>query len=93
MIKNLDKSVKARVLVRLERLKQGLYGNYRNLKKGITELKFDSGERIYIYEEKQTNEIVILLTAGNKQRQSNDIKMAELYLNDYKERKVKSDEK
>lgn len=80
----LDKPIKARVLVRLERLKVGLYGSYRNLKKGITELKFESGERIYFYEENNT--IILLLNAGNKTRQSNDIKIAELYMNDYKER-------
>lgn len=81
---SLDNSLKAKVLIRLDRLKLGLYGSYRNLKKGISELKFASGERIYFTEENNT--IVILLTAGNKQRQSNDIKTAELYLQDYKER-------
>lgn len=80
----LDNSIKAKVLVRIERLKSGLYGKYRNLKKGISELKFESGERIYFTEENNT--IVILLTAGNKQRQSDDIKTAESYLEDYKER-------
>lgn len=80
----LDKSMKVKVLVRLERLKIGLYGKYRNLKKGVTELKFESGERIYFYEEKDM--IILLLNAGNKKRQSDDIKTAELYIKDYKER-------
>ena len=80
----LDNSKKAKVLVRIERLRMGLYGQHRNLKKGITELKFESGERIYFTEENNT--IVILLTAGNKQRQANDIRTAEIYLQDYKER-------
>ncbi len=79
---NLDKSIQAKVLVRIERLKIGLYGNYRNLKKGISELKFISGERIYFYEDENT--IILLLNAGNKQRQSNDIKTAQIYLEDYK---------
>lgn len=81
---SLDKTKKAMVLVRIERLKLNLYGKYRNLKKGISELKFDSGERIYFYENKNT--IVLLLNAGNKQRQNSDIKNAEIYLKDYKER-------
>lgn len=83
-LNRLDKPKKAMVLIRLERLKSGLYGNYRNLKKGISELKFNSGERIYFYED--NGQIIILLTAGNKQRQDNDIKIAESYLLDYKER-------
>ena len=80
----LDNSVKATVLVRIERLKAGLYGKYRNLKKGISELKFVTGERIYFTE--TNNTVILLLTAGNKQRQANDIKTAELYLQDFKER-------
>ncbi|MCM1339450.1 MAG: type II toxin-antitoxin system RelE/ParE family toxin [Muribaculaceae bacterium] len=83
-LNSLDKPKKAKVLVWIERLKIGLYGSHRNLKLGISELKFESGERIYFYEDKQ--EIVLLLTAGNKQRQANDIKTAESYLKDYKER-------
>ena len=55
-----------------------------NLKKGICELKFETGERIYFSEENNT--IVILLTAGNKKRQFDDVKTAELYLEDYKGR-------
>ena len=81
---SLDNSQKAKILIRLDRLRFGLYGTYRNLKKGVSELKFSTGERIYFAEENNT--IIILLTAGNKQRQSNDIKTAEQYLQDYKER-------
>ncbi len=39
-------------------------------------------ERIYFYEDENT--IILLLNAGNKQRQSNDIKTAQIYLEDYK---------
>lgn len=74
----LDNLIKAKVLVRIERLKRGLYGQ------GILELKLVSGERIYFTEE--NNMIILLLTAGNKQRQENDIKTAELYFQNYKER-------
>ena len=80
----LDNPIKAKVLVRIERLKNGLYGDYRNLKKGISELKFQQGYRIYFFEENDT--VVLLLKGGNKQRQTNDIKTAELYLSDFKER-------
>ena len=81
---SLDKPIRAKILIRIEKVKIGLYGKHRNLKKGISELKFESGERIYFYEENNT--IVLLLNAGNKTRQSKDIKTAELYLDDYKER-------
>lgn len=80
----LDNSVKAKVLVRMERLKAGLYGQCRNLRNGVSELKFVSGERIYFSEDNNT--IILLLTAGNKQRQDKDIKTAELYIKNYRER-------
>ncbi len=86
-LNKLDKSKQAKIFVRLERLKNGLYGKYKNLKNKISELKFETGERIYFYEEKDV--IILLLTAGNKQRQSNDIKQAEIYLKDYNERNLK----
>ena len=81
----LDKSVAVKVLVRLERLKYGLYGKYRNLKNNIKELKFESGERIYFYEE--NNVLIVILNAGNKHRQNNDIKTAVSYLEDYMSRR------
>ena len=80
---SLDKTIKAKVLVRLERLKIGLLGDYRNLKNGVTELKFKSGERIYIYSE-QNSILILLITAGNKQRQNKDIEKAYEYLENYK---------
>lgn len=85
----LDKAKKAEVLIRLERCKIGLLGQHRNLTNGITELKFHSGERIYICEKNDV--IIILLNAGNKQRQSVDIAKAIKYIQDYNERFVKND--
>lgn len=38
------------------------------------------------YFAEKNNILIILLTAGNKQRQSNDIKKAEKYYNDFLER-------
>jgi len=84
----LDKPIKAKIIVRLERLKLGLLGNYRNLKNNVTELKFQTGERIYFYSENNSI-VILLLTAGNKQRQKDDISRAYEYLNDYKERNLK----
>lgn len=79
-----DKMIKAKVLVRLERVKNGLFGQCRSLKKGVSELKFITGERIYFAQDGE--KIILLLTAGNKQRQSCDITTAEMYFEDYKER-------
>ena len=81
-LNKLDNSQKAKVLIRIERLKLGLYGNCKTISKDLKELKFESGLRIYFYEENDV--IVILLNAGNKQRQSKDIETAKKYIEDYK---------
>lgn len=81
-LNKLDNSQKAKVMVRIERLKLGLYGNCKTISGELKELKFDSGLRIYFYEENDM--IVILLNGGGKQRQSKDIEIAKKYMQDYK---------
>lgn len=83
-LNTLDKSCKAEVLIRIERIKYGLLGKYRNLANGISEIKFHNGNRVYFAE--KDNTIIILLIGGNKQRQSNDIRKAEVYFKDFLER-------
>ena len=80
-LNKLDNSQKAKVLVRIERLKLGLYGNCKVISDGLKELKFESGLRIYFHE--QNDVIVILLNGGGKQRQSKDIETAKKYLLEY----------
>jgi putative addiction module killer protein len=77
----LDNTQKAKIIVRIERLKPGLYGNCKIIAENLKELKFDSGLRIYFYEENEV--IVILLNGGSKQRQSKDIETAKKYVKDY----------
>jgi len=62
----------------------GNYGEYKILPKEVNELKFKGGLRIYFAE--LSNIMILLLTGGNKSRQSDDIKKAQDYLQDYKQR-------
>ena len=79
----------ARIIARLERVKLDFYGDYKNLKNGVNELRFitHSGYRIYFGED--GNKIVVLLIGGNKSTQNKDIKKAKDYWKDYKERSNK----
>ncbi len=81
---SLDKSLRLIVDKRLSKVERGLYGNNKRLSEELYELKFDNGLRIY-YTEKE-NMIVILLTGGNKSKQSKDIEVATKYLNEYNSR-------
>ncbi|MEZ4631813.1 MAG: type II toxin-antitoxin system RelE/ParE family toxin [Deinococcales bacterium] len=78
-----DKVTRARIEQRLERMAEGHYGDYKDLGKGIFELKFffGSGYRIYFAEDGDT--IVLLLKGGDKSSQTRDIKKALGYWQDY----------
>ncbi len=71
-----DSLAKAKVNARIRRLTLGNLGSYRNLAAGISELKVDHGPgyRVYYTVKKQT--LVVLLCAGDKSSQANDIALA-----------------
>lgn len=72
-----------RILVRIERLAHGNYGDCEPVGEGISELRmfFGSGYRVYFAE--RDSKLVILLCGGNKSTQVQDIKNAKLYWKDY----------
>ena len=79
-----DIKTKTAISKRLLRVKLGNYGDYKILGKGVCELRFKSGIRIYYTESKES--IVILFCGGDKSSQSKDIEQAKEYLIDMKER-------
>ena len=80
----LDTTQKISISKRLQRLSFGNYGNFKNLGERLKELKFDNGIRIYFCEIGE--EIILLLSGGNKKRQSNDIIKANEYIKDFEQR-------
>lgn len=83
---SLNISVKARIDKRIERVSQGNFGDFKKINNNISELrfKFGSGYRIYFSELEDT--IILFLNGGDKSNQSKDIKTAENYFEDFKER-------
>lgn len=81
---SLDNSQKIIISKRLIRVKNDNYGDYKDLGKGLKELRFKTGLRIYFTETE--NVIVILLNGGDKKQQSKDINKAKEYLSEYIER-------
>lgn len=78
-LEDLDKTNAARVLQRLERLKEGNYGDHKNLGEGIYELRFFFGSGYRIYFAEDGNTIVVLLCGGDKKSQTKDIAKARGY--------------
>ncbi len=83
--KSLDKSFQRRIDMRMDKLEEGHYGDYKQLTSDLYELrcKFGSGYRIYFTE--QENIIILILCAGNKSTQLKDIEKAKNIIEKIKE--------
>ena len=68
--------LRARVQTRIDRIILGNFGDHRNLGGGVHELRLDFGAGYRIYYGRDGRDIVVLLTAGSKARQSRDISLA-----------------
>lgn len=80
-----DKRARSRILLRLERLKLGLFGDWKSVGNGVYELRIDTGKGYRVYYGKSGDMLVLLLLGGDKSSQSKDIKQAITYWKDYQE--------
>lgn len=71
-----DIRAKARITVRIRRLSLGQFGDVKSLGGGIGELRIDYGPGYRIYIAQRGTTFVLLLTGGDKSRQSADIEQA-----------------
>jgi len=78
-----DKRAKAKILIRIKRVELGLMGDARSVGEGVYELRITEGQAYRIYYGYAGNEIVLLLTGGNKSTQQKDIKTAKQYWSHY----------
>lgn len=85
-----DKNLRHRITSRLDRLILGNFGDVKQVSAGVLELRFHFGPGYRVYCGLDGDTVVILLCAGDKSTQSNDIRRAQKYLKDYLERKYES---
>ena len=71
-----DRSGRARIQVRVDRLVHGNPGDHRNLAGGISELRIDIGPGYRVYYTQRGNELIVLLAGGDKSSQQQDIRRA-----------------
>ena len=69
-------AVRARILMRVDRLIHGNPGTYRNLTHGVSELKIDVGPGYRVYYTQRGDRLLLLLIGGNKFSQPKDIAKA-----------------
>jgi len=71
-----DRKAIARILVRIESLRQGNTGDSKSLGSGLHELRIHFGPGYRIYFTRKAGLVVLLLCGGDKSSQSKDIARA-----------------
>ena len=84
---DLDRSVAGRIEACVTRMKRGNFGATRCVGENVLELKIDFGPGYRVYYLRDGERIVVLLCAGDKGSQFNDISDARKYASDYWRRK------
>jgi putative addiction module killer protein len=78
-----DARARAKVRVRLDRIRLGNFGDCRGVGEGVQELRIDYGPGYRVYFGQVGLTIVILLCGGEKSTQTKDIELAKQYWSDY----------
>ncbi|KLU14074.1 MULTISPECIES: type II toxin-antitoxin system RelE/ParE family toxin [Xenorhabdus] len=71
-----DRIAKAKILIRVERIEEGNFGDVEAVGNGVSELKIHYGQGYRVYFAHKNNEIILLLCGGDKSSQQADIKKA-----------------
>ena len=81
-----DRTIRARIAARLDRLSEGLRGDWKSAGSGVFELRIDHGPGFRVYYGQDGDTLILLLCGGTKRTQTKDIEKAHAYWKDYKTR-------
>lgn len=87
-----DHKAMARILARIEHMRDGSFGDCKPIESGLWEARIDIGQGYRLYYSIIEKEVVLILCGGNKSSQKRDISKAIEYLEDHK-RRIKNGEK
>lgn len=71
-----DKTARARIQVRVDRLANGNPGDHRQLRGGVSELRLDFGPGYRVYYTQRGDTLTVILAGGDKSSQARDIAKA-----------------
>lgn len=80
-----DRQARARVLVRVQRLAAGNFGDCKSISQGVWELRIDHGPGYRVYYARAGDKLLLLI-GGDKRKQQADIDTALAYWDDWKRR-------
>ena len=78
-----DRQARAKIRVRLNRIRLGNFGDSKSVGGGVNELRIPYGPGYRVYFGHKGNEVVILLYGGHNKTKSKDIAFAQEYWDDY----------
>lgn len=78
-----DRQARARVLVRVQRMAAGNFGDCKPITEGVWELRIDYGPGYRVYYARAGEKLLLLLIGGDKRKQQADIATALTYWNDW----------
>jgi putative addiction module killer protein len=81
-----DYKARAKIRVRLDRVRLGNFGDCHGVGDGVQELRIDYGPGYRVYFGQEGSTIVLLLCGGDKSTQTKDIETAKQYWITYRRR-------
>ncbi len=89
-VESLSFEYQLRVYKRINKLKDGLKGDWKRLQNSnLSELRLDFGKGYRIYYKELNNIVILLLAGSDKKNQAKAIKQASKYYEDFVERNYK----
>ncbi len=79
-----DRTARAKIEIRIARIRLGNFGDYRSVGEGVYELRIDYGPGYRVYYGRSGNRVVLLLCGGDKSSQKEDVKKAKEYFSNYR---------
>lgn len=84
-VQDLDGSVRARINARIARFEDGHFGDHKSVGDGVVEARFFFGSGYRVYFSISGDQVILLLTGGDKSSQTDDVKKAKEFLKFYME--------
>jgi len=81
-----DRRAVAAILLRIGRIRRGLFGDCKSVGDGVQELRIDIGQGYRVYFGRVGDRLIILLCGGDKREQRGDIEKAKQCWANYAQR-------